>query len=111
MPIYCYSHQGKVIERFFKMGEAPKAIMDYGTKYERDIHAEHQRPQPVGDLWPLLSDAAGIHPEQIPAMSAEARKRGVPTDYTADGQVIFRDPHHRRDYLKAFGMHDRASYT
>jgi hypothetical protein len=110
MPIYCYSHKGTVVERMFRMGEAPKAIMVDDKKYERDIGAEHVKPQPVGDLWPLLSDAAGVHPDQIPTMAAEARKRGVPTDYTPDGRVVFRDPHHRRDYLKAFGMHDRASY-
>ena len=57
--------------------------------------------------WPLYSDAAGCHPSQIKNLERVALERGVPTECTADGRVIFRDRAHRRAYLRAFGLHDK----
>lgn len=56
--------------------------------------------------WPMVSDACMVHPDQIPEAHAHAVKIGVPTDFTSQGQPIFRDQAHRREYVRAQGMHD-----
>jgi hypothetical protein len=59
--------------------------------------------------WPMTgSSALEVTPDRIPeAMKVDA-EAGVPTDYNRDGQPIFRDRSHRREYLKAHGAHDRS---
>lgn len=69
-----------------------------------DVKAQGMESESAG--WPILSEAAAVHPEQIPEARAEAEKRGVPTDFTRDGRVVFRDRSHRRRYCKAMGLHD-----
>lgn len=109
MPIYCYTHKGRTLEEMFPIGKAPPAIEREGEVYERNIQAEHG-PQIVGDLWPLYSEAAGVHPDQVQEAQANWAKKGVPTDFTPDGRAVFRSKSHRRDFLKAAGMHDRKGY-
>lgn len=59
--------------------------------------------------WPMKgSDALSVIPERIAEAQASDAKNGVPTEYTKEGQPIFRDRGHRRDYLRAYGYHDRA---
>ena len=57
--------------------------------------------------WPMLSEAAAVHPEQVEEAIQSARAKGIPTEFIPDGRVIFRDRAHRRAYLKAYGFHDR----
>jgi hypothetical protein len=40
-----------------------------------------------------------------------ADRVGVPTEFTGDGRAVFRDASHRKRYLKAVGLHDKAGYT
>ena len=56
--------------------------------------------------WPLVSRAAAVHPDEIPEAVERDRKAGVPTEYDARGNVIFRDRGHRKRYLRAHGMRD-----
>lgn len=58
--------------------------------------------------WPLLSDAAGVHPLDIGKFAEDAKSRGVPIDFTADGRAIFRDRGHRKRYMKAYGFRDNG---
>ena len=58
-------------------------------------------------IWPLKSEALAVHPSQIAEARESALKRGVPTDFTPSGRVIFRDRAHRRAYMKAYGYHDK----
>lgn len=60
------------------------------------------------DAWrePLLSDAAGVHPDQI----AEAKAAFPHHEYTEDGRMIFRSARHRRQCLKDIGMVDKSSF-
>lgn len=58
--------------------------------------------------WPMKgSDALSVIPQRIAKASAADKKNGVPTEYTSEGQPIFRDRAHRREYLRAYGFHDR----
>jgi len=71
---------------------------DYKTDFGRQHH---------GDIWPMESYAAGVHPKQIPEMVEFDKKHGVPTDYSEDGDPVFRGPRHRRRYCEAHGLFDR----
>jgi hypothetical protein len=62
--------------------------------------------------WPVLSDAAGVLPEQIPEMTQYLAENGAPdTKFTKDGRVVMEDRDHRRRVLKALDMHDNNSFT
>ena len=58
-------------------------------------------------IFGLESYAAGVNPKQIPEMRAFDKKHGVPTDYSPDGDPVFRGPKHRRKYCEAHGLFDR----
>lgn len=62
-----------------------------------------QRP----GCWPMLSDAMGVHPNQIAEAYQDSLRRGVPTDFHQDGRPIFTDQAHRKAYAKAYGYRDR----
>ena len=57
--------------------------------------------------WPVLSDAAGVNPAQIPEAKRELAAKGVKVDFTNDGRAIFTDPKHRREVCRAMGLFDR----
>jgi len=62
--------------------------------------------------WPMASEAAGCHPSEVGEYMDVARKRGVPTSFTADGRPIFRSREHRKRFCKAFGFFDKdAGYS
>jgi hypothetical protein len=60
--------------------------------------------------WPMVSTAAGVHPDEVPKMQEIDRKAGIKTQYTADGDPIFRSPGHRKKYLKTHKLIDRSGY-
>lgn len=62
-------------------------------------------------LWPIMPDASGVNPEQIPEQMAYDRMMGVPTDYTPDGRPIITGQKHYRDHCRANGLfHRNAGY-
>lgn len=71
--------------------------------------ASRNAPGQVG--WPIVSDALGVHHDQVAEAIADAAKRGVPTEFRSDGRAVLRDRGHRRDYLRAYGFIDRSSFT
>lgn len=60
--------------------------------------------------WPMLSDAAGCMSHEVDAATRQAKKFGVPTEFTKDGRAIFTSANHRRKYLKLRGWRDKQSY-
>jgi hypothetical protein len=58
--------------------------------------------------WPIYSNAAGVHPDQIEEAKALARQHGINTEYTPDGRAIFRDRAHRKKHCQVFGFFDRS---
>ena len=59
--------------------------------------------------WPVLSDAAGCHPDMITEYKQHLASHGVDAKYTPDGRVVMENREHRRQILKALEMHDRNS--
>ncbi len=58
--------------------------------------------------WPMQSDAAGVHPDQVGEFTKDSTERGVPTSFDSKtGQAIFTSRSHRSKYLKAYGMFDK----
>lgn len=56
---------------------------------------------------PLKSVALAVQPGQVAEAAADAAARGVPTDFTPEGEPILRDRDHKKRYLRAYGMYDR----
>jgi hypothetical protein len=48
-----------------------------------------------------------VFPDQIPAEREQAYKKGVPTEFTKQGQPIFTSAGHRAAYCRAMGAVDR----
>jgi hypothetical protein len=55
---------------------------------------------------PVLSDALGVHPEQIKQAQEHSVRHGVPTEFTKDGRAILTSRQHRRDYARLLGYRD-----
>jgi hypothetical protein len=53
------------------------------------------------------SEAAAVHPDQVPEAMARDKKHGVPTEYDRAGRPIFTDRGHRKKYLRSYGYHDK----
>lgn len=116
MPYYCFTNRetGETIRKFMSISEmlkyASEGMSIEGVWYERDISAEHSRQARKGASsgWPMKSDGAGVHPGDAAKAEKASAKIGVPTEYDRKtGQAIFRDRNHRRNFLKANGMHDK----
>ena len=62
--------------------------------------------------WPMTSSAVGVHPDEVPGRMEFDKAKGVPTEYTSDGDPIFTSKAHRTNYCQAYGVHDRnAGYS
>lgn len=71
------------------------------------VESSRRSLAPADGVWPIESDAAGVHPSQIEETRAHDAKHGVGgTDYTRDGRPILTDKSHRKRYLRAHGLHD-----
>jgi len=60
-----------------------------------------------GGGWPIVSDAAGIDPSQIPDAMALDRSHGMNVEYTSNGNPVLTDPAMRKKYLSVHGLYDR----
>jgi hypothetical protein len=56
--------------------------------------------------WPKESDAAGVHPSQVPEAMEEARKLGTSIEFTKNGSAIFQSLAHQREYCRKIGLTD-----
>ena len=117
MPIYCYRREdtGEPFQLAMTVAEMVKRQdgrgrihLDGNVSALRDYAAERGAMIPERqNTWPMYSDAAGVHPDQIPQAMQVARERGVATDFTADGRAIFTSAKHRKDYCELYGLYDR----
>jgi hypothetical protein len=111
MPVYCYeSDDGDVVERFYKVGQAPHKVEVRGVKYRRSFAAEGVGV-PVQKGWPIECVASGVNASQAGELREHFRKAGVPTEVSADGNPIYRDARHRRKALKCRGLFDKSSFN
>lgn len=105
-------NDGNVHERDYNCWkDCPKYIIESGRRFNRSFRAEQLLTHsPTGDHkgWPLLSDAAGVHPSQVKEATESARASGVPTNFTKDGRAIFRNRRHRKAYCESIGLFDMS---
>ena len=119
MPKYMYQRADnkEVVELIMSISEMERRQFDGdgGQYIKLDDGVLAQRLwTPVGGQlpqnWPLVSTAAGVGADQIREAMAIDRKAGIQTDYTPDGDVIFKSPGHRRNWLREHRMFDRKAY-
>lgn len=59
-------------------------------------------------IWPLVSEAMGVHPKQVEEAYTDSVKKGVPTQFDKMGRAVLTNRAHRKAYLKAYGVHDKS---
>jgi len=110
MPLYVYRHGKKTVTRAFRIADRPAFVMVGKVRYDRSIGDE--RPGvPATAGWPIECVASGVAPQQAGELREFYRKRGCPTEVTADGNPVYRNAAHRRRALKLRGFHDRSSFV
>lgn len=120
MPGYIYTHpetkeRRRLIMTVAEMLRRTKkwdgdAIEIDGVVWDRCIACEHERVKPNSKGWPMVSESAGTHPDEVPKMMEETRRRGVNLNYTSDGAAIFENAAHRRRAMRALGLRDRQGF-
>lgn len=114
MPTYLYTFEddpdGAAVEQTMTIAEMErfekKPLID-GRRVNRRIDLEHRGHRHACGNWPMLSEAAGVHPDQVKEATEAARAFGVPTEFTRDGRAVFTDRNHRKRYLRTQGLHDK----
>lgn len=53
----------------------------------------------------IVSEAAGVHPDQIADSVEHAKRNGVPTHFDSEGRPHFKSFRHQERYLNLIGMH------
>jgi len=109
--IYCFE-----CEHCGHRAELNRPAKDYKKKarcpeckklMRRNIAIEGAGQGAANDNYPMESDAAGVHPDQIKETMAFDRAHGVPTEYKPSGNPVFTSRGHRRAYCEAHGLYDR----
>jgi hypothetical protein len=118
MPTYCYRRgNGEIVEitmRYAEMLERQSEsgeIVHEGETLVRDVEHEHRGAAGSSAGWPLWSDAAAVHPDDVPKVSESLRRHGVLCEFDRLGRPKFENAAHRRSVLGRFAMHDRNSYV
>ena len=85
-----------------EVGEA-----EYRKRYPapKEVGILESKAKRVG-IKPTLSEALAVHPAQVAEATADAKARGVPTEFMPDGRPVMRSREHQRQYLKAYGFHN-----
>jgi hypothetical protein len=115
MPIYVYEtpdgemHEvsmtiAEMIER--QAGGDSITLQDgrVGTRNYRAEQIDVQRNKRCG-LWPRTSAAVGVGEDQIEKAYKDSVDRGIPTEFTPEGDAVFRSKGHEAAYLKSIGFH------
>tara|TARA_R110000803_G_scaffold20067_2_gene51878 strand:- start:1886 stop:2242 length:357 start_codon:yes stop_codon:yes gene_type:complete len=117
MPIYLYKHPDteetkSVFMSMSEMWEKTKGdnLLIDGVSWIRDIASEHSEQPSGGRGWPLYSESAGTHPDDVKQSMKNMRAKGVNLNYTKDGRAIFENATQRRKALRALGMQDMQGY-
>lgn len=61
--------------------------------------------------WPKASLSMAVHPSQAKEAFEQARRMGVPTDFTPRGEPILTSPGHQKAYARALGLQDIGTHT
>jgi len=110
MPTYCYeTKKGKVFDRSYRMGRAPRSIVVDGQRAKRSLAAEFcSVPNSIG--YPIECLGSGVNAADAGKLRSLLKRKGVPTDVTNDGNPVYTSANHQRRALKARGLHLNNSY-
>lgn len=110
MPIYsfiCSCGHKQQVNRPMAESDLPVLCEKDSFVMKRDFQTDFGK-QKLADVWPLVSTAAGVHPDEIAEMQKFDAAHGLKgTQYTRDGDVIFENRTHRKKYCEAHGLYDR----
>ena len=105
MPIYQYElPDGSLFEEFFhSFRQAPDTLTVHGRKARRMAFTRPTARRSEGgpSAYPLLSDAMGCHPDDIPE-----RSRAFGVKFTPDGRAVIRSRQEYRRVAGAMGFRD-----
>lgn len=114
MPMYEFkTEDGEVVELFMPFAEFDRRVKDGQITLDDGRKAvsffnPHSGISTVPANYPMVSTAAGVHPNQIEEHRAYLRAKGCgDVEHTKDGDVVFRDKHQRKKVCEAVGLFDR----
>lgn len=88
------------------IGETEVTREQFDARFPAKPLGEPLPAQTVG-AWPMASEAMGVHPSQVEEATADAKKKGVTTEFDKIGRPVFTSRAHRKAYLAAYGVHDK----
>lgn len=101
-----------MIGRIVGSGDKTRYLID-GYEVTKASFDRQFPDQPMGDGSALLglskphpSDALSVHPRQVAEAVADAKAKGVPTEFLPDGRPLMRSRAHQKEYIKAYGFHN-----
>ena len=60
--------------------------------------------------WPIVSEAAAVHPSQVQQFTEFHKRHGTPTEYLPTGEPVFQSHAHQRKSLRDRQMHNKLNY-
>lgn len=57
-----------------------------------------------------VSNSLAVHPKRAREFQEDAKKKGCPTEFKADGSPVFTSRAHQAKYCKLYGFRPRSSY-
>ena len=109
MPMYCYSRDNHVVERFYHMGDAPDKIRVNNMTYHRDLAAEHIGVPPEGN-WPIECIGSGVHADQAQELRDYYKEHGLNIEVSKNGNPIYKSAKEQREGLKCRHMINKSSF-
>ena len=107
MPLYRYQCPvGHVTEEFFSL-EGYRREVDCTTCGKPAARVLGARIQTYNAGWPIHSDAAALHPDQIAGVERSLAGQGVHVKHDSEGRPVFHNPRERKAYCEARGFYDR----
>lgn len=92
------------------MNRIPQALFVGGRIAKRSIVTEHAG-QRSGDPWVNHESLAlMVHPADIPAYTEDARRRGVPVEFSKSGMPQFRSHSQQKRYCRAYEYANYGDY-
>lgn len=87
------------------------ACQKCGGEAGRDLQTEFRGTRAGNSGYPKVSYSMGVAIEQVPELMDYDRKHGLATEYTSDGDPVFRSKAEQDRYMKIHGFHHRNSYV
>ena len=119
MPMYEFkTENGEIVSMYMRFEEFDRKVKNGVIKLAdgrkaTSYFSPHSLISTVPGNYPMVSTAAGVHPDQIQEHMEHLRKLGCgQVNHTKDGDVIFEDAAQRKKVCEALGLFDRnAGYS